>query len=630
MLKLTIPEKYASRWLVLVIDTFICLFSLAFAYLVRFDFISFPIEEEWPALKIALPIYVVVRVGLFILFKTHRGVVRHTSTQDSKRVFVSVLLGTVIFAILIPVRTSIDGLFFLPLSIVVIEFLLTLFLLLTFRFAIKLIFLEQKFKGKEKQHIIIYGAGEMGLITKRTIEQETTANYKVMAFVDDNPEKQGKSMEGSSIYAPAKLDELIKKYNVSQLIIAIVAPDPSKKRILIETALRNQIEVLTVPPVQVWMTGQLSVKQIKKVKIEDLLGRKPIELDNETLSKELKDKRVLVTGGAGSIGAEIVRQVLRFKPEQVYILDIAESALYDLENELVAMGYKDRFETVIGDVRNRHRMENVFKTFKPQYVFHAAAYKHVPLMEENPSEAILTNIGGSCIIADLAESSGSEKMVFVSTDKAVNPTSVMGASKRIAEIYIQTKSKKSKTKFITTRFGNVLGSNGSVIPLFKRQIDLGLPVTVTHPEVTRYFMTIPEACRLVLEAGVMGEGGEIFIFDMGESVKIADLARKMIHLSGLVPDKDVPIVFTGLRPGEKLYEELLATKENTIPTHHPQLMIAKVREYEAVDVNPKIANLVEMFDKQNNRELVTLMKEIVPEYISNNSEFETLDNKIKS
>lgn len=624
MIKLRIPDRNTPRGLVFLADLFLVTCSLGLAYLIRFDFKQFPIQEEWPALKIAFPIFILTRGLIFYFLGTYRGMIRHTSTTDTKRIFIALALGTVFFFVLVPVRVYYDQLYFLPISILVMEFLCSLFLMVTLRIAVKLIYVEQKTGRTEKANVLIYGAGEMGIIAKRTLEQDASFGKKVVAFIDDNPEKKGKSIDGANVFHTSKIDEVILDKNVKQIIVAILNPNPENKRKVIESGLRNQIELLNVPPVANWIDGKLKVTQLKKVNIEDLLGRKPIQLDKKNISNDINGKNVLVTGGAGSIGSEIVRQLLKFEPLKVYILDQAESALYDLENELISKGHKN-FETVIADVRSQSRMENVFNSFKPAFVYHAAAYKHVPLMEENPSEAVFTNINGTKIVADLAEKFNVLKFVFISTDKAVNPTNVMGASKRVAEIYVQTKSRSSKTKYITTRFGNVLGSSGSVIPLFKKQLEQGLPLTVTDKEVTRYFMTIPEACQLVLEAGAMGKGGEIFVFDMGEKVKILDLAEKMIRLSGLEPYKDVQIVFTGLRPGEKLYEELLNEKENILATHHDQIMIGKVREYDATDVNPKIDALIALFDGQNNNDLVGAIKNIVPEFISNNSVFEKLD-----
>jgi FlaA1/EpsC-like NDP-sugar epimerase len=420
------------------------------------------------------------------------------------------------------------------------------------------------------------------------------------------------------------LQKLITENDVSNLIVAIQKPNEDNRKHVVEACLSNKVTIQKVPNAKSWINGEFSAKQIAKINIEDLLGRKPIVLDEEKIKNELSGKVILVTGAAGSIGSGIVRRIVNYSPAKLILLDQAESDLYDLQQELLETEIK--LEVVIGDIRNFDRMKRLFDYFKPNYVFHAAAYKHVPLMENNPSEAVLTNINGTKNLVDLSLSYHVEKFVMISTDKAVNPTNVMGASKRIAEIYAQLRNQKGVTKFVTTRFGNVLGSNGSVIPLFQKQIEQGGPVTVTDERITRYFMTIPEACQLVLEAGAMGEGGEIFVFDMGESVRIIDLAHKMIQLSGLEVGKDIQIKITGLRPGEKLYEELLAAEENTIPTHHPQILKAKNRE----EINSRliaIDELITLFEDQDNITIVKKMKEIVPEFISNNSDFEKLDAK---
>jgi len=436
--------------------------------------------------------------------------------------------------------------------------------------------------------------------------------------------KQGKKLEGSTIYGINKLDELLQNNNVAHSIVSVQNFSPIRKQHIVDICLNYNTKVLTVPPVTNWINGELSFKQIKKVQIEELLERDPIQLSKENIKQQLSNKVILVTGAAGSIGSEIIRQIVRFNPKKIILLDHAESPLYDMEMELHDK-YKQSYEVVMGDIRNKERMKNVFRTFQPQIVFHAAAYKHVPMMENNPSESILTNVFGTKMLADLSVEHKVEKFVMISTDKAVNPTNVMGASKRVAEIYAQSLNKRSDTKFITTRFGNVLGSNGSVIPRFRQQIENGGPVTITHPDITRYFMTIPEACQLVLEAGAMGKGGEIFIFDMGDSVKIVDLATKMIKLSGLTLDKDIRIVYTGLRPGEKLYEELLADQENTLPTHHKQIMVAKVKEYDFETMSVAIKELIDLFETQDNQSIVKKMKQLVPEFKSNNSVYEKLD-----
>ena len=426
-------------------------------------------------------------------------------------------------------------------------------------------------------------------------------------------------------YSTASLEQIIQKEKVKKLIVAIKNPDKAKKRKVIDICLANNVEILNVPSPTKWINGEFTSNQIKKIHIEDLLGRESIKLDPERLTEEFNNKTILVTGAAGSIGSEIVRQLVAYNPEKVVILDQAESPLYNLEVELKEKRVLQLTESVIGDIRNRDRLENVFRTFKPDYVFHAAAYKHVPLMENNPSEALITNVLGSKNLVDLSLEYNVERFVLISTDKAVNPTNVMGCSKRIAEIYAQSANQLGKTKFITTRFGNVLGSNGSVIPLFKKQIENGGPITVTDKRITRFFMTIPEACQLVLEAEAMGKGGEIFVFDMGESVRIYDLAKKMIKLSGLELDKDIEIKITGLRPGEKLYEELLTNEENTQETHHPQILIAKVRDYDFAEISEDINILTGLFEGQNNETIVQKMKSIVPEFRSNNSIFEKLD-----
>ncbi|MCH8331140.1 MAG: polysaccharide biosynthesis protein, partial [Bacteroidetes bacterium] len=486
----------------------------------------------------------------------------------------------------------------------------------------------------ERSNVIIYGAGEAGMITKKTLDRDRGMKYKVTAFIDDNRSLVNKSLEGVNIYPSVRFEKIIKDGSIDLFIISGVEISGEKKQELVDICLKQDVKVLNVPPMNKWINGELSFRQIKKIKIEDLLGRESIKLDVEAINKQLFDKTILITGAAGSIGSELVRQIIPFKPRKLILLDKAETPLYELELELRDKIRFSDFEVVVGDIRSRERMENLFKTFNPEIIYHAAAYKHVPMMESNPSEAIYNNILGTKNLVDLAVLFEVKNFVFVSTDKAVNPTSVMGASKRIAEIYVQSLNHKlhsgfdkQVTRFITTRFGNVLGSSGSVIQLFRKQIESGSPITVTHPEVTRYFMTIPEACQLVLEAGAMGNGGEIYIFDMGESVKIVDLAKKMIKLSGLSLGQDIQIIFTGLRPGEKLYEELLSYEENTIPTHHPKILIAKVREYEFDSISTDIKELIRMFDKQKNFEIVGKMKKIVPEYISQNSIYQSLDQK---
>jgi FlaA1/EpsC-like NDP-sugar epimerase len=506
------------------------------------------------------------------------------------------------------------------------EFLVSFAFTIGSRFIVKLIYLESTKDKSEKVNVLVYGAGVSGLITKRTISKDRLISQKIIGFLDDNRKLHNTRLEGTRIYSPDKLEALAEEFEIKTLIIAIQNPDTENINRVVEKCLNLGIAVQKVPRPRSWINGEFSSKQLSKINIEDLLGRKPIQLDQAKISSELDGKVVLVTGAAGSIGSGLVKQIGNYEPKNIILLDQAESALYDLQQELVSKGNTFPFDIVIGDIRNFDRLKWVFDFYKPEFVFHAAAYKHVPLMENNPSEALLTNVKGTKNLVDLSLEFGVKKFVMISTDKAVNPTNVMGASKRVAEIYAQTKNQLGKTKFVTTRFGNVLGSNGSVIPLFQKQIEQGGPLTITDERITRFFMTIPEACQLVLEAGSMGQGGEIFVFDMGQSVKIIDLAKKMIQLSGLEIGKDIEIKVTGLRPGEKLYEELLASEENTIPTHNPQILIAKTKENNEQQLQ-SIADLIQLFESQQNEQIVLKMKEIVPEYISNNSEFEKLDNK---
>jgi FlaA1/EpsC-like NDP-sugar epimerase len=622
-------QASTPRWVIVLMDLLISFVALVFAYLIRFDLKADPelIRQEWQVLSKSIGVYFLVKLVVFLSFKIHKGIVRHTSTEDLKRILLATLTCSFIFLGLGILRYYFfDKYFLFPTSVLIIEFLMGLLLMIGSRFFIKLLYLESIKSNQEFERVIIYGAGISGLITKRTIEKDGRLNYKIVAFIDDNKKKDGTRMEGVTVSHTSKLESLIQDEGVNNVIIAIQQPNEENRQRVVEICLANSVKVSKVPTPKSWINGEFSTKQISRVNIEDLLGRSPIVLDENRISNQLTGQTILVSGAAGSIGSGLVKQIARFSPGKLILLDQAESPLYDLQIELGASNNNLNFEVVIGDIRSAERMERLFDYFRPSFVFHAAAYKHVPMMENNPSEAVLTNVLGTKNLVDLSKRFDVKKFVMISTDKAVNPTNVMGASKRIAEIYAQMANKEGDTRFVTTRFGNVLGSNGSVIPLFQRQIEQGGPITVTDDRVTRFFMTIPEACQLVLEAGSMGEGGEIFVFDMGESVKIIDLAKKMVQLSGLQLGKDIEIRVTGLRPGEKLYEELLAKEENTIPTHHPKILKAKVRDEDVAQIDA-IHALIGLFETQKNDEIVAKMKQIVPEFISNNSDYEKLDKK---
>jgi FlaA1/EpsC-like NDP-sugar epimerase len=467
------------------------------------------------------------------------------------------------------------------------------------------------------KRVLIYGAGEMGFIVKRVLLSDPRGGYTVQGFIDDSRQLQGKRINGIHVYGPEILSsDFLVKNKIRTLILAIRGIQPSKKGEIIQKAINSNIEVLETPAIEKWLNGQLEVRQLQKVQFEDLLGRDPIRLDLELIRKGLSHKTIMVTGAAGSIGSEIVRQLSRFVSNNIILVDQAETPMFHLENELKKEYSHLKFKSQLADITNVEKMELIFNIYHPEIVFHAAAYKHVPLMEENPHEALRVNVGGTRTLVELAVKYGVKKFVMISSDKSVNPTNVMGASKRMCEMLVQTKSMKEgvKTQFVITRFGNVLGSNGSVIPLFKKQIEEGGPITVTHPEITRYFMTIPEACQLVLEAGLMGNGGEIFVFDMGKPVKIVDLANNMIQLSGLEPGKDIKIEFRGLRPGEKLYEELLSMSEKVLPTHHEKIKIAKVEKNDfKLEVLKVISSLKGLYDLSE-QEVVELFETLVPEY----------------
>lgn len=621
-------DKYASRWLVLAIDLVLVVETFILAYLIRFNFsLDFNVKDFF----IQQPIVILVALVSFLIVGSYKGVVRHTGVKDAMNVMFAVSLVAFLLILMVILNNTINlySGFTIPFSIITIHYLLNLVVLIASRFVFKIAYRKLMSEIKPQTNILIYGAGDSGFITHSAIVKDTKNSINVIGFIDDNPTKQGKKIDGLMIY-PSKVltREFVLRNRIKEVIVSIQNVQPNRLMQITDDLIAYNVKVKIVPAIDKWIDGQLNIGQIKPVKIEDLLDRDTIEIDNPVIKRNLKNKTVLVTGAAGSIGSEIARQISRCNVKQLILVDQAESPLYDLQQEFVQTKYSN-FSSEVADVRDYSRMQQIFDKYNPQYVFHAAAYKHVPLMEANPYEAIRVNISGTKLLADLSILYKVEKFVMVSTDKAVNPTNVMGTTKRIAEMYISSLAKNGTTKFITTRFGNVLGSNGSVIPLFKKQIEVGGPLTVTHKDITRYFMTIPEACQLVLEAGIMGNGGEIYVFDMGASIKIYDVAIKMIQLSGLKFPEDIDIEISGLRPGEKLYEELLANNENTQPTYHEKIMIAKVPTINTSEVKLKIEEICEVNLESDNFKVVSLLKELVPEYLSKNSIYEKLDKPQK-
>ena len=616
-------KRSAPRSFILLIDIVIVSIAVMISYLLRFNF-NIPVKEL-ELIPYAMATFLVVRVTIFLITKSFSGIIRYTETQDITRIFIISSVGTIVIVGMDILIKAIYDVYIIPRAVIIIEFIASSAGMIAFRLLVKSTYWELKSPNSNSKNVVIFGAGEAALITNKALKQNSAERFNIIAFIDDSKNKVGKKIENIPIRHSNDLDKILKEKEVDQLIISAQNISANRKKEIAEICIANHVKVQNVPPVKKWINGELSINQIRDINILELLERSEIQLDTQLIKDQLTGKVILVSGAAGSIGSEIARQVIEYRPSKLVLVDIAETPIYHLELEFTKHPLAKNIEFVIADIRNRERMENVFETYKPNIIFHAAAYKHVPLMENNPSEAILVNVHGTKTLADLACKYKIDKFIMVSTDKAVNPTNVMGASKKIAEIYVQSLNKNQNTKFITTRFGNVLGSNGSVIPLFTKQIQNGGPITITHPEITRFFMTIPEACQLVLEAGAKGNGGEIFVFDMGKSIKILDLAKKMIQLSGLKLGTDIQIVFTGLRPGEKLYEEVLATEENTLPTDHPKIMIAKVRDYDAEEVHEQINKLIQLFSTQDNFAIVKQMKKIVPEFLSKNSMYEKLD-----
>ena len=625
--------KNLPRWVVLMIDILIVI-STYFAC--NFIVNSFTDNFDLIAAIYKMPVIVSIYFIVFLILGTYKGIVKETGIKDAQNVFFSNTISFFTLIILsIIIRNTINDnnilLFYyrLSYSILFVHCFVTTVVMVASRLVYKSFYSYYIDTNKKNKNIIIYGAGTAGKITYNAVNNDTSSNSKVLFFVDDNFKKSGTKINGVNVYHSSILTpEFIEERNIKEVIISI--QNISRQKLLDVTHNLGElnIKIKTAPPVHAWLNGNYSFNQIKDLNIEDLLGRESIKLDNPIVNEELKGKTILVSGAAGSIGSEIANQVAKKDFKKLILVDIAESALYDVQQSLKTHAI-DKVEFIVANVRDELRMKAIFEEFRPNYIYHAAAYKHVPLMEKYPFEAVNTNVNGTKIVADLANEFNIEKFVMVSTDKAVNPTNVMGATKRCAEIYVSYLNTVSKTNYIVTRFGNVLGSNGSVIPLFKRQMEEGGPLTVTHQDITRYFMTIPEACQLVLEAGTMGKGGEIFVFDMGDSMKIFDLAKRMIKLSGYKYPEEMDIKIVGLRPGEKIFEELLANNENTMKTHHEKIMIAKVNYSYCENIFDKISDLCQ-FSKdseqyKDNNALVLKIKNIVPEYISQNSTFEILD-----
>lgn len=616
-------------WMILAMDVVMIGLSLLLAYALRYDFSSRVLDSAtmWRTMWLTM----IVSLVFFKIFRTYSSVLRLSSFVDIARIFVALFVSYTAVALACMVAPLVTDIRLAPVNVILMAFIINFALMASSRVIAKMMFETIKAGGSSQTNIFIYGAKEAGVNIAKSLRVSMRERYRLRGFIADEPDLYDKLIMGVRVFPnDENLFDILAQKGVKTIIVSPAKRNELKKEENLDRFLKHNIKLLTAPPLSEWNQRGLESGDIKEIQIEDLLQRDPIQIDIRKVASHLEGKRVMITGAAGSIGSEIMRQVATFNPYKLILVDQAETPLHDIRLELMDKWRNLDAETIVADIANQTRMEVIFKEFRPQYIFHAAAYKHVPMMEDNVSESIQTNVAGTRILADLAVKYKAEKFVMISTDKAVNPTNVMGCSKRICEIYVQSLAKKLQkegghvTQFITTRFGNVLGSNGSVIPRFKEQIRRGGPVTVTHPEIIRYFMTIPEACRLVLEAGSMGNGGEIYIFDMGKPVKIVDLAKRMISLSGRT---DVKIEFTGLRHGEKLYEELLNVKELTKPTYHEKIMIATVREYDYDEVKDRIQHLIDVSYSYDQMKIVAAMKDLVPEFISKNSCFEALDKK---
>lgn len=627
-----LSRRVLSRTAILALDTLMIVFSCLFMYLVRYGFDGLTAEIRSDGTTVGL-FLIFFNIISFVSLRTFSGILRFSSFTDLLRIVYALVLGYVLTFIAIVIIRKSNPLFHLDNITYISIYFLNTFLMIFSRILVKEVYETITGSDMKPVNVFIYGTKEAGISVAKAIKGNNEFNYRVLGFISDESHMIGKELMGVTIYENNQdIFRILVSKNVHTIIVSPQKMEEIKNSALLANFVDHDISLLTTVPINEWNGSLKSKEQLKDIQIEDLLPRDPIRINMIEIASNIEGKRVMVTGAGGSIGSEIVRQVASFNPNSIILIDQAETPLHNLKLELKEKWRDLRTEILVANVSNHSRMDKIFSKTRPQYIFHAAAYKHVPMMEVNVSEAIQTNVLGTKIVADLSVKYNANKFVMVSTDKAVNPSNVMGCSKRICEIYVQSLAKKieksgeKSTQFITTRFGNVLGSNGSVIPLFKDQIKHGGPVTVTHPEIIRYFMTIPEACQLVLEAGAMGKGGEIFIFDMGKPVKILDLAKRMIRLSG---SKNIKIEFTGLRNGEKLYEELLNHAEYTKPTHHEKIMIANVREYEYDEISRMIDSLIKVSYEYDDMRTVRKMKEIVPEFQSINSPFEAVDRVLE-
>lgn len=633
MIKIVLPERIHSKWLILFIDQVIVFFTLCLAILITNgnNYAVFFNQQNYYLIWL----YSIISFSVFVFLKVNTGIVRYSNTEDMLRIFLAVFSVSILFI-------GVHGVFFQLFvfnfvgfeKALILNYFISSSILVLLRIMVRASYNSLRKLGNQKENVLIYGSSHYSLLIKKAIDQDNNINLNIIGFIDDDRDRIDKHIEQKKVYAFSALSTLKSKFQITKILISESALGTSNKIKFIELCGRAEISMVKVPAAEKWLYGKFDTDQLKNLKIDDLLQRDPIKLDKQNIIRELRGKRILITGAAGSIGAEIVRQVINYQPKMLILCDQAETPLHDLKLCLEDNLQADHVKIFMANIQNPGRVRTLFERYKPEIVFHAAAYKHVPMMEENPSEAVLTNVFGTKNLADLCIEFDVEKFVMISTDKAVRPTNVMGASKRLAEIYIQSLNsisnnvtgQKTKTRFITTRFGNVLGSNGSVLPRFKSQIERRTAITVTHPDITRYFMTIPEAVELVLEAGAMGVGGEIFLFDMGKPIKIVDLAINMIKLAGLKPYIDIDIVFTGLRPGEKIYEELLLFEEKVKATHHPKIKISQTIAYNYLFVNQIIEDLIAINQTGDDFNMVRKMKEILPDYISNNSCYQELDH----